>query len=123
MAATQQLESMNSIHTSNMIHLKINPEREKIPICKMISPSKREMCKGQHRICQVLPSEYFFFLDIIYFFLAMFYFFLILLFILAVLGLHCCPQSSSSCSKWGLRSSCAARASHCGGPSCRKHRL
>ena len=34
---------------------------------------------------------------------------------LATLGLHCCSQSFSSCSKQGLPSSCRARASHWGG--------
>ena len=29
---------------------------------------------------------------------------------MAVLGLHCCPQSSSSCSKQGLLSNCGAQA-------------
>ena len=36
----------------------------------------------------------------------------------ATLGLHCCMQAFSSCSKWGLLSSCCAQASHCGGFSC-----
>ena len=43
--------------------------------------------------------------------------FIIYLF-LAVLGLHCCWWAFSSCSEQGLRSSCGARASHCGGFSC-----
>ena len=60
MATTQQLESMNYINTSNMTYLKINIEREKTAICKMISPSKRELCRGQHHLYQVLPSEFFF---------------------------------------------------------------
>ena len=36
----------------------------------------------------------------------------------ATLGLHCCMQAFSSCSKWGLLSSCCAQASRCGGFSC-----
>ena len=34
---------------------------------------------------------------------------------LAVLGLHCCMQSFSSCGEWGLLFSYGAWASHCGG--------
>ena len=37
---------------------------------------------------------------------------------LAVLGLCCCTQPSSSCSEQGLLSSCYATASHYGGFSC-----
>ena len=32
-----------------------------------------------------------------------------------MLGLHCCIQAFSSCSKKELLSSCNAQASHCGG--------
>ena len=32
-----------------------------------------------------------------------------------LLGLPCCVGFFSSCSKWGLLSSCGAQASHCGG--------
>ena len=39
-------------------------------------------------------------------------------FSLAMLGLHCCTWSFSSCSEWGLLSSCSARVSHCSGFSC-----
>ena len=42
---------------------------------------------------------------------------------LAVLGLRCCVQAFSSGGKWGLLSSCSARASHDSGFSCCKHRL
>ena len=48
--------------------------------------------------------------------------FIIYLF-LAVLGLHCCWWAFSRCSKQGLRSSCGARASHCGGFSCHRARF
>ena len=34
------------------------------------------------------------------------------------LGLCCCARAFSSCSDWGLLSSCHVRASHCGGFSC-----
>ena len=34
---------------------------------------------------------------------------------LVVLGLCCCTRAFSSCSKWGLLSSCGVQASHCGG--------
>ena len=34
---------------------------------------------------------------------------------LVTLGLHCCKGTFSSCSEWGLLSSCGAWASHCGG--------
>ena len=44
-------------------------------------------------------------------------FFKICLF-LAVLGLRCCVQALSSCSEWGLFSSCRVWASQCGGLSC-----
>ena len=37
---------------------------------------------------------------------------------LAVLSLHCCAQTFSSCEAWGLPFSCGARASHCSGFSC-----
>ena len=37
---------------------------------------------------------------------------------LAALGLRCCVQAFSSCSKWGLLSSCGVWTSHCGGFSC-----
>ena len=37
---------------------------------------------------------------------------------LAVLGLCCCTQAFSSCSKWGLLSKCMAWASHCSSFSC-----
>ena len=37
---------------------------------------------------------------------------------LAVLGLRCCAKPFSSCSNWGLLSSWAVWASHCGGFSC-----
>ena len=37
---------------------------------------------------------------------------------LAAMGLHCCARAFSSCSKWGLLSSCGARASQCSGFSC-----
>ena len=37
---------------------------------------------------------------------------------MAVLGLRCCAQVFSSCSKQGPLSSCGARASHCSGFSC-----
>ena len=33
-------------------------------------------------------------------------------------SVHCCAWAFSSCNKWGLLSSCKARASHCGGFSC-----
>ena len=42
---------------------------------------------------------------------------------LAALGLHCCAWAFSSCSKWGLLSSCSAQASHCGSFSCQEHGL
>ena len=35
-----------------------------------------------------------------------------------MVGVHCCTQAFSSCSKQGLLSSCGAWASHCGGFSC-----
>ena len=35
------------------------------------------------------------------------------IFFLASLGLHCCMQALSSCSKWGLLSSCRVKASQC----------
>ena len=35
-----------------------------------------------------------------------------------MLGLHCCAQAFSSCSEWGLLSTCGAQASHCSGFSC-----
>ena len=38
--------------------------------------------------------------------------------LMAALGLCCCAQAFSGCSKWGLFSSCSARASHWGGFSC-----
>ena len=38
--------------------------------------------------------------------------------LLGTLGLCCCAGAFSSCSKWGLLSSCNAKASHCGGFSC-----
>ena len=37
---------------------------------------------------------------------------------MVVLGLHCCTQSFSRCSKQGLLSSFSPVASHCGGLSC-----
>ena len=37
---------------------------------------------------------------------------------LAVLGLHYCTRTFSSCSNWGLLFSCGARASHCSGFAC-----
>ena len=37
---------------------------------------------------------------------------------LVVMGLHCCTQAFSSCSKWGLLFHCGARTSHCGGFRC-----
>ena len=37
---------------------------------------------------------------------------------MADLSLHCSGQAFSSCSEWGLLSSCGVRASHCGGLSC-----
>ena len=56
----------------------------------------------------------------LYFFTFFMYTLLYLIFIyftflfLAVLGLHCCMQSFSSCSKQGLLSSYNTWASHCG---------
>ena len=38
---------------------------------------------------------------------------------LAVLGLHSCAWAFSNCGKWGLLSSCGARASRCHGYFCR----
>ena len=35
-----------------------------------------------------------------------------------MLGLHCCTSTFSSCSMWGLLSSCGAQASHCSSSSC-----
>ena len=37
---------------------------------------------------------------------------------MAVLSLHYCTQTFSSCGEQGLLSSCSWRASHCGGFSC-----
>ena len=37
---------------------------------------------------------------------------------LTVLGIHCCTQAFSSCSKRGLLSSSGVQASHCGGIPC-----
>ena len=37
---------------------------------------------------------------------------------LAVLGLCCCMQASSSCSEWELLSNCSAQAPHYGSISC-----
>ena len=37
---------------------------------------------------------------------------------LAVLGLHYCTRTFSSCSNWGLLFSCGAWASHCSGFPC-----
>ena len=48
--------------------------------------------------------------------LTYFFFKLIYLF-LAALGLRCCAQAFSSCSKWGLFLT-AVRGLHCGGLSC-----
>ena len=45
------------------------------------------------------------------------------LFLLPVLCLHCCAWALSSCSEWGLPSSCSACASHCSGFSCCGHGL
>ena len=43
---------------------------------------------------------------------------------LAALGLCCCSRAFSSCSEWGLLSSCGAWASHCSGFSwCREQAL
>ena len=39
---------------------------------------------------------------------------------LVVLGLCCCMRAFSSCSKWGILSSCGVQASHCGGFFCCK---
>ena len=53
--------------------------------------------------------------------LFLFFFFpliFIYLFIWAVLGLHWYMQAFSSCSLWGLLSSCSAEASHCSGFPC-----
>ena len=44
---------------------------------------------------------------------AFFFFFLFIYLYLAVLGIHCCTGFSSSCSEWGLLSSCDAWISHC----------
>ena len=44
------------------------------------------------------------------------FFFLIL--VLAALGIHCCARTFSSCSEWGLLSSCGVQSSRCGGSSC-----
>ena len=41
--------------------------------------------------------------------------FFLIHYFLAVLGLHCCMQSFSSCGEWGLLFSYGAWASHCGG--------
>ena len=41
-----------------------------------------------------------------------------LFFFLAVLGFYCRLRAFSSCSEWGLLSSCAIQASHCDGFSC-----
>ena len=40
------------------------------------------------------------------------------IYLLAVLGLQCCMQAFSSCSKWGLLSGYNAWASHCSGFTC-----
>ena len=45
------------------------------------------------------------------------------LFPLPVLCLHCCAWALSSCSEWGLLSSCSACASHCSGFSYCGHGL
>ena len=46
------------------------------------------------------------------------------IYLLAVLGLQCCMQAFSSCSKWGLLSGYNAWASHCSGFSpCRAQAL
>ena len=37
---------------------------------------------------------------------------------LAAQALHCCVWAFTSCSEWGLLSSCSTRASHCSGFSC-----
>ena len=47
-----------------------------------------------------------------------FFFFNFIYLFLAVLGLHCCTQTFSSCNDQGLLPSCSAWASHCGGFSC-----
>ena len=44
-------------------------------------------------------------------------------FILAVLGLICCMRAFSSCSEWGLRSSCGAQASRYCGAETLEHRV
>ena len=45
-------------------------------------------------------------------------FFFIFYLFMAEVGLNCCMWALSSCSKWGLLSSCCMRASHCGEVSC-----
>ena len=47
----------------------------------------------------------------------------IMQFFLAALGLHCCMQALSSCSKWGLLSSCGVKASPWVASLVVKHRL
>ena len=51
-------------------------------------------------------------------FLSLLFFCFVYLFWGAALGLHCCAQAFSSCSKQGLLSVCSAWASHCSGFSC-----
>ena len=60
--------------------------------------------------------------------LSFFFFFnyselLIFFFILAVLGLICCMQAFSSCSQWGLLSSCGVQASRYCEAETVEHRL
>ena len=86
------------------------PARPSCPRCHQSGPSQAPGCHRPQSLAQVprlerspssLPCERFF----------------NLIFVLAVLGLCCCV-GFSSCSGWGLLSSCGTQASHCSVLSC-----
>ena len=51
-------------------------------------------------------------------FILVWVFIYLFIYLMAALGLRCCVQAFSSCSKRGASLCCGARASHCGGSSC-----
>ena len=102
-----------------LIH--VNVSQKPLQYCKVISLQLIKKKKQSFRTFLWMTFIYFLFLSLYHNGSSSAFFFFKTFFILflELFGCtHCCVRAFSSCSEWGLLSSCSAWASYCSGFSC-----